>query len=129
MSTQPAKLCGVPQEIERSVSRAHLAHSMGYKANFDRAELFADREPFFLSSGRGDLLRKVLLGSLKTSRIQRFISLCSVRIQASPFRISFKFLFQVPAIYPAWRRKEVEFERFIAVEDKDRARAHTRIAE
>jgi hypothetical protein len=40
-----------------------------------------------------------------------------------------KFLFQVPAIYPAWRRKEVEFERFIAVEDKDRARAHTRIAE
>lgn len=77
MSTQPAKLCGVPQEIERSVSRAHLAHSMGYKANFDRAELFADREPFFLSSGRGDLLRKVLLGSLKTSRIQRFISLCS----------------------------------------------------
>lgn len=96
MSTQPAKLCGVPQEIERSVSRAHLAHSMGYKANFNRAELFADREPFFLSSGRGDLLRKVLLGSLKTSRIQRFISLCSVRIQASPFRISLSSFSRFP---------------------------------
>ena len=58
-------------------------------------------------------------GFLKASRIQRFISFCSVRIQASPCRISLSAFSRFPVfIVPAWRRNEVEFGRFIVFEGK-----------
>jgi hypothetical protein len=61
--------------------------------------------------------RERLLGFLKTSRIQRFISFCSVRIQARPSRISLSSFSTFPAfIFPAWRRNEVEFGGFIVFE-------------
>ena len=61
--------------------------------------------------------RERLPGFLKASRIQRFISFCSVRIQASPCRISLSSFSRFPAfIVPAWRRNEVEFGRFIVFE-------------
>ena len=74
--------------------------------------------------------RERLPGFLKASRIQRFISFCSVRIQASPCRISLSSFSRFPAfIVPAWRRNEVEFGRFIVFEGKscDRAYVNRRV--
>ena len=69
--------------------------------------------------------RERLLGFLKASRIQRFISFCFVRIQASPPRISLSSFSRFPAfIVPAWRRNEVEFGRFIVFEGKSCDRLH-----
>ena len=69
--------------------------------------------------------RERLLGFLKASRIQLFISFCSARIQASPSRISLSSFSMFPAfIFPAWRRNEVEFGRFIVFEGKSRNRTY-----
>jgi hypothetical protein len=69
--------------------------------------------------------RERLLGFLKASRIQIFISFCSARIQASPSRISLSSFSMFPAfIFPAWRRNEVEFGRFIVFEGKSRNRTY-----
>src|SRR4029077_3248840 len=69
--------------------------------------------------------RERLLGFLKASRIQLFISFCSARIQASPSRISLSSFSMFPAfIFPAWRRNEVEFGRSIVFEGKSRNRTY-----
>jgi hypothetical protein len=81
-------------------------------------ELFPGGGPLFLSRDwRVVQERERLLGFLKASRIQLFISFSSARIQASPSRISLSSFSMFPAfIFPAWRRNEVEFGRFIAFE-------------
>ena len=100
---------------------------MARKANFAGGRDCSQVGTRFFSQGTRRIFqeREKLPGFLKASRIQRFISFCSVRIQASPCRISLSSFSSFPAfIVPAWRRDEVEFGRFIVVEGKSCDRAY-----
>jgi hypothetical protein len=99
----------------------HVAQKHARKANFADGRDCLQVGTRFFSRGTWRIVqeRERLLGFLKASRIQRFISFCSVRIHASPSRISLSSFSTFPAfIFPAWRSNEVEFGRFIVFEGK-----------
>ena len=116
------------KQIERCViSSFRVAESMARGANFAGGRDCSQVGTRFFSQGTRRIFqeRERLPGFLKASRIQRFISFCSVRIQASPCRISLSSFSRFPAfIVPAWRRDEVEFGRFIVFEGKSCDRAY-----
>jgi hypothetical protein len=127
-SPQTATLPKSSEEIERCVIASfRVAESMATKANFADGRDCSQVGTRFFSQGPRRIFqeRERLPGFLKASRIQRFISFCSVRIQASPCRISLSSFSRFPAfIIPAWRRNEVEFGRFTVLEDKSCDRAY-----
>jgi hypothetical protein len=83
--------------------------------------------PAFSLKGRGEFFRNArgCQDFLRRRESNAFISFCSVRIQASPCRISLSSFSRFPAfIVPAWRRNEVEFGRFIVFEGESCDRAY-----